>query len=77
MLKKVLMGYFAVPLVWRVVAGFLLGIAAGILCSELAKRYGSEVTGCVTDVVAPFGTILIAMLKMVVIPIIFFSLVKP
>ena len=76
MLKKVLMGYFAVPLVWRVVAGFLLGIAAGILCSELAKRYGSEVTGCVTDVVAPFGTILIAMLKMVVIPIIFFSLVS-
>ena len=76
MLKKVFRGYFAVPLVWRVAAGFLLGIAAGILCSELAKRYGSEVTGCVTDVVAPFGTILIAMLKMVVIPIIFFSLVS-
>lgn len=76
MLKKVFSGYFAVPLVWRVVAGFVLGIAAGILCSLLAEHYGEPFLARITGIVSPFGTVLIAMLKMVVIPIIFFSLVS-
>ena len=68
-------GYFAVPLIYRIVTAFILGIAAGILCSRLTTVCGEGVAECVTGVLAPFGTVLIAMLKMVVIPIIFFSLV--
>ena len=76
MLKRLFAGYFAVPLVWRVAAGFLLGIAAGILSSKLAAFYGENLLARITGILAPFGTVLIAMLKMVVIPIIFFSLVS-
>ncbi len=75
MWKKMISGYFAVPLIYRIVTAFILGIAAGILCSRLTTVYGEGVAECVTGVLAPFGTVLIAMLKMVVIPIIFFSLV--
>ena len=75
MWKKMLSGYFAVPLIYRIVTAFILGIAAGILCSRLTAVYGEGVAECVTGILAPFGTVLIAMLKMVVIPIIFFSLV--
>ncbi len=75
MWKKMISGYFAVPLIYRIVTAFILGIAAGILCSRLTAVYGEGVAECVTGILAPFGTVLIAMLKMVVIPIIFFSLV--
>lgn len=70
-MKKLVRFYFSTPLVYRVVAAFLLGTGAGIAC-----RYaGGEALDRMTAVLAPFGTILIAMLKMVVIPIIFLSLV--
>lgn len=70
-MRKIAKLYFSTPLVYRVVAAFLLGIAAGIGC-----RYaGPDVCDGTLAVLAPFGTVLIAMLKMVVIPIIFLSLV--
>lgn len=70
-MRKIAKLYFSTPLVYRVVAAFLLGIAAGIGC-----RYaGPDVGDGTLAVLAPFGTVLIAMLKMVVIPIIFLSLV--
>lgn len=75
MWKKMISGYFAMPLIYRIVTAFILGIAAGILCSRLTAVYGEGVAECVTGILGPFGTVLIAMLKMVVIPIIFFSLV--
>ena len=75
MLKKIITGYFSVALVWRVAIAFILGIAAGISCSRLGACYGEELLVRITAVVSPFGTVLIAMLKMVVIPSIFCSLV--
>ena len=75
MLKKWVRGYFAIPLVCRVAFAFVFGIAVGIGCSRLGVMYGEEVLARITGVISPFGTVLIAMLKMVVIPIIFFSLV--
>ena len=70
-MKKFFHHYFSIPLVWRIVAAFLLGTAAGIVC-----RYADEeVFARFTAILSPFGTVLIAMLKMVVIPIIFLSLV--
>lgn len=61
-----------VPLAWRILIGFALGIAGGLL----AQRFASpETLARILPVTAPFGGILVAMLKMVVYPIIFFSLV--
>ena len=59
------------PLVWRILAGFLLGIALGLAASRLP----AETIGRVLPLVSPFGAVLVSMLKMVVYPIIFFSLV--
>ena len=59
------------PLVWRILAGFLLGIALGLAASRLP----AETIGRVLPFVSPFGAVLVSMLKMVVYPIIFFSLV--
>ena len=60
------------PLVWRILAGFLLGIALGLAASRFAPP---ETLDRLVAVVSPFGAVLVSMLKMVVYPIIFFSLV--
>ena len=61
-----------IPLVWRILAGFLLGIALGLLASRLASP---DTLGRLLAIASPFGSVLVSMLKMVVYPIIFFSLV--
>ena len=60
------------PLVWRILAGFLLGIVLGLLASRFASP---EALGRLLAIASPFGAVLVSMLKMVVYPIIFFSLV--
>lgn len=59
-------------LILKIIFGFVLGTAIGVLLSEFA-------TPCVINrvirYVAPFGNVLVAMLKMVVYPIILFSLI--
>ncbi len=62
----------AIPLVWRILIGFILGIALGL---ATPKVLGEEALKTTLAVVAPFGSVLVAMLKMVVFPIIFFSLI--
>lgn len=74
-MKKLLHAYFATPLIYRIIAAFLLGIGTGIGCWVLSRRLGAEWLQSTADFVSPFGSILISMLKMTVIPIIFFSLV--
>ena len=61
-----------VPLVWRILIGFVLGIAGGLLAQ---KCLSPDMNKTVLAGLAPFGGVLVAMLKMVVYPIIFFSLV--
>jgi Na+/H+-dicarboxylate symporter len=61
-----------VPLAWRILIGFALGIAGGLL----AQRFASpEALARILPILSPFGGVLVAMLKMVVYPIILFSLV--
>ena len=61
-----------VPLVWRILIGFILGIVFGL---ALPKAMGEEALKTTLSIVAPFGSVLVSMLKMVVYPIIFFSLI--
>ena len=61
-----------IPPAWRVPIGFVLGVAGGLLM----QRFASPGTlARVLPVVAPFGDVMVAMLKMVVYPIILFSLI--
>ena len=74
MFKKIMKMYFKAPLFGRILTGFLLGIAAGLLLWKFSSGDEKWLQG-VLDWIAPFGTVLVNMLKMIVIPIIFFSLV--
>ena len=61
-----------VPPAWRVPIGFVLGVAGGLLMEKFASP---GTLAHVLPVMAPFGDVMVAMLKMVVYPIILFSLV--
>ncbi len=71
-MKKFLSLYFKLPLFSRIIAGFCIGIIFGFVL--YTSRDCSWQPG-VVNFITPFGSILIAMLKMIVIPIIFFSLI--
>ena len=61
-----------IPLVGKILIGFVLGTAVGLFLAEgcdLATR------NRIIPYVMPFGNVLVAMLKMVVYPIILFSLI--
>ena len=61
-----------IPPAWRMPIGFVLGVAGGLLM----QRFASPGTlARVLPVVAPFGDVMVAMLKMEVYPIILFSLI--
>lgn len=75
MLKKICSGYCSTPLIYRIGAAFVIGILAGMALSYAGTSMGQEWLHRVVAWISPFGTVLIAMLKMIVIPIIFFSLV--
>ncbi len=61
-----------IPLVGKILIGFVLGTALGLFLSECCPP---ETAKKVLPYVAPFGNVLVAMLKMVVYPIILFSLI--
>ncbi len=52
-----------VPLIWKIAIGFVLGIAAGAILKDKAQ------------VLAPIGKIFITLLKMLIVPLVFSSLV--
>ncbi|MCP3967613.1 MAG: dicarboxylate/amino acid:cation symporter [Lentisphaerae bacterium] len=60
----------------RILVGFALGIIAGLLLWKLSQTRGDEWLREILGWVSPFGNILLDMLKMIVIPIVFFSLVN-
>ena len=63
---------------FRVVLGLLLGIAFGIAMGRVAPGVIMEEDGktILTNYIKPIGTVFINMIKMVVVPLIFFSLVS-
>ena len=63
-----------IPLIYLNLAGFVLGCLAGLALYKFGLSH-SEVLDKIIAVISPFGNVLVNMLKMIVIPIIFFSLV--
>ena len=58
-------------LVWMIFIAFILGLVVGIVLWQTGVDVGGYVTW-----VSPFGNILVSMLKMIVIPVIFLSLIS-
>ncbi len=68
--------YLKVSLVTRIVVGFLLGACVGGILWYVSVTHGmKEQVQEAMHYFAPFGNVFISMLKMIVVPIIFFSLV--
>jgi Na+/H+-dicarboxylate symporter len=63
---------------FRVLLGLLLGIAFGFVMGPVMHIPGVDVNGkeFLTQYVKPFGTVFINLIKMVIVPLIFFSLVS-
>ncbi len=79
-MKKLLHLYFKTSLVLRILAGFAAGSLVGIAFWSLSQATGDGTPGStlaerIIPYVMPFGQVFVQMLKMVVVPIIFFSLV--
>ena len=67
--------YTRIPLIWRNLGAFVLGCACGVLIWKLGDVYGTGFVKDTAAILSPFGSVLVNMLKMIVTPIIFFSLI--
>ena len=67
--------YFRMPLIWRNLGAFLLGCLFGVLIYKAGGIWGNKFLSNTVAILSPFGTVLVNMLKMIVIPVIFFSLI--
>lgn len=74
-IMKIFSWYSRIPLVWRNLGAFVLGCLAGIILYKVNQLCGGKILENVVAVLSPFGSVLVNMLKMIVIPIIFFSLI--
>jgi len=73
---KLIQAYLRISLVTRIIAGFLLGAAVGGALWYLSVTHGmKDQIQQAMRYCSPFGSVFISMLKMIVVPIIFFSLV--
>jgi Na+/H+-dicarboxylate symporter len=74
-MKAVLRWYFKSSLVLRIFLGFITGAVAGIILWQVSSVSGQPYTQQVAKYLSPFGSVLVSMLKMIVVPVIFFSLI--
>ena len=81
MIKKILRWYFKTSLILRIIVCFIGGSLIGAVLWYLSPvTIGAEAAGPtlaekIIPYISPFGQVFVHMLKMIVVPIIFFSLV--
>lgn len=63
---------------FQVLLGLIFGVALGFMVGPMQTLGGAEITGkeFLTEYVKPVGTLFINLIKMVIVPLIFFSLVS-
>jgi Na+/H+-dicarboxylate symporter len=66
--------YRNIPLIYLNLGAFILGCIAGLILWKCGT-YNANIVKNIIAVLSPFGNILVQMLKMIVIPIIFFSII--
>ena len=76
MFRKIFNHYCSVPLFIKMAVAFVLGIIGGIVLFKFGESGSGDCAEKIIQFISPFGTVLISMLKMIVIPIIFFSLIS-
>lgn len=66
--------YRGIPILYRMLGAFLIGALVGIICWYAESSHGVALKGTLDAWLSPFGMVLVKMLKMIVVPLIFFSL---
>ncbi len=79
LMRRLLRLYFGTSLILRILIGFVSGSLVGVVFWYLSRQTG-EAAGAtfaerVIPYILPFGQVFVQMLRMIVVPIIFFSLV--
>ena len=74
-MKKFFQWYLHAPLIWLNLGAFVFGCVVGLIVWKIGDLGYTDLASRITAGMAPFGNVLISMLKMIVIPIIFCSLV--
>lgn len=74
-MKRFFQWYFRSSLILRIIACFVAGSVIGGILWYVSETTGSTTTETLIRCVSPFGIVFVHMLKMIVVPIIFFSLV--
>src|SRR5262249_35255172 len=69
---------FLLSKLWfRVLLGLILGIVFGFIVGPMkADTLGIDGKTLLTDYIKPIGTVFISLIKMVIVPLIFFSLIS-
>ncbi|MHC4680804.1 MAG: cation:dicarboxylate symporter family transporter, partial [Planctomycetota bacterium] len=80
MMKRLARWYFKTSLVLRIIVCFIAGSVIGAALWFLSEAAGGGAEGPtaserIIPYISPFGQVFVHMLKMIVVPIIFFSLV--
>lgn len=73
---KLFSWYGRVPLIYLNLGAFILGCAGGLVLYWLGGCIGGNFLNNATAILAPFGNILVGMLKMIVMPIIVCTLIS-
>lgn len=74
-MKSLLKWYLSISLLIRILAGLFIGCGIGIILWYISSVTGQPVASKIVKYISPFGLVLVNMLKMIVIPVIFFSLI--
>jgi proton glutamate symport protein len=73
-MKKVLQWYFSVSLIVRIIVCLIVGALIGAGLWILSGQTDTDHIAHTLNFIEPFGTVFVYMLKMIVIPVVFFSL---
>ncbi|HAE38164.1 MAG TPA: dicarboxylate/amino acid:cation symporter [Candidatus Riflebacteria bacterium] len=68
--------YRAIPILYRMLGAFIIGAVVGIICWYAEASHGVALKGSLDTWLSPLGLVLVKMLKMIVVPLIFFSLLQ-
>lgn len=73
---KLFSWYFRIPLIYLNLGAFVLGCAGGLALYWIGGMVGGDFLSNATAILAPFGNILVGMLKMIVMPIVVCTLIS-
>ena len=66
--------YRKIPILYRMLGAFIIGALIGVICWYAEAKHGVALKGNLEAWLSPLGLVLVKMLKMIVVPLIFFSL---